>query len=833
VTVNASDLVPRDEQASRGDVWEPLAIFNPDASAPMRLGTRWQTVVNSSLSAGEKRYVRDVIPDRSSQFVLHTKDREDTNALRNTLIRMGKARSLWPIYPDVASRVQYAPASNFRFLGDFSNRRIEEGQYVCFAPPQRMWHAHRRPNPVKVVSVTDNELIVDDDPGISPALPPSLNQTPVLSTTVASVIGIGAGFEGPAETGDKAIVFVCWKDTPGSAASITSSSLNGQSVSPFLTNWWSSRGLGVAAFIVDVVAPGGFDVTFGERVSFVAIRGYKITDFGDELRILDSDIQVGDDNSADMTVIASEGNAIGIAFVAANTSTAHDLPGGTEIADTTDSFSARFSGWTFDPNDPFDQTDVTVSLSSPQSHAALTIVIGGDDSSNVDGGYCYPMIECDLDTSVETSLVTDDATRTGMQVFEVAGPGAAPTVGTPGQMPSAFSSAYDGTYPILDIEPNWISAINLSYERDGNSSDLGLGRTQDVYGAKSRAKLTYRFLFDTRQSAWDFLEFFDTRGGRGYPFWGTVPTIDLELEGVSFNAGPSNFTLTFKAQASIYDWNWFTHLALVEKITGTVHLIRVTDAADAAGVQHIITTESGVPLPSNDPNFYRRVCPAMLMRFDQDSITEEWYTPSVMSCVVETKELVEEKDVEFSVPPICKGDVPGATGWTFDQDFDLCQTRCAPSDCNWCIDNLEASIKVYRYRQDEVGGLCVSVFEGVHTFDADSPSCEPGNALRFAVSFTCPTTGLTENGELTVSPNGEVWSLPLNVFSAAELCVFLGEDPEVELCGTPPGGCTGSAPDVSNCTTYREYTCVYIDDGSGGYSWQWRPRFEIDLVNRA
>ena len=206
-------------------------------------------------------------------------------------------------------------------------------------------------------------------------------------------------------------------------------------------------------------------------------------------------------------------------------------------------------------------------------------------------------------------------------------------------VPNNFDS-YLG-HPILDVEPNWESPMEVTFLREGTMQTEGRGEQADTRGARHRVVHGFNFM-EQRTRAWDILSFFDSRRGRARPFW----VIDREnvwdvlvLDHVNdrISIAPLGDLTAFQDEME--------HVGLVFE-DGTSMVREAVLVEDVLGVWRI-TLDS--PMPAGyTPADVKRFGRARMTRNREDSITEEWVSSDALKTNIETIELLEEKDVDLS-----------------------------------------------------------------------------------------------------------------------------------------------------------------------------------------
>lgn len=249
------------------------------------------------------------------------------------------------------------------------------------------------------------------------------------------------------------------------------------------------------------------------------------------------------------------------------------------------------------------------------------------------GSRVVPLIESEVTVS-RAQVLDDRKMRATLQGIELVGPMGLPSTRIPGTLPPGYQE-HDGL-PILVLPAMTPRGTELTNARDGETVDVGLGRIGDFRGARGRVGTTYPVQFMERLQAWRFLQFFDSRAGRTFPFWAISPVGDYRPSAITSS------TVTIAQAGHLADWALRPHVAVMLG-DGTIHVRKVAGTARFEG-QDTITFDA--PLPSAPSlSAIRRVCAARLVRFASDEITERWRTLRHMETTAELVELLQEKEI--------------------------------------------------------------------------------------------------------------------------------------------------------------------------------------------
>ena len=305
-------------------------------------------------------------------------------------------------------------------------------------------------------------------------------------------------------------------------------------------------------------------------------------------------------------------------------------------------------------------------------------------------GRVYPLLECDTQLSSSGQLLSDHVISGSIEGLEVVGPSMLPAMAEPGTNPAGYQ-VYQGL-PVFDAPVNYAGSISWSHDRLGGYSGAGIGQVLETQGDVGRDLYRLPLSFSNREKAFQLLRFFDSRGGRTYPFWFVSPAAFYQLDAVI-----SNTVLRVKAKGAILDWQNRPHIAIVMR-SGDVHLRNVIQVQRNGDVD-IVTMDA--PLPSVPSQFeIKRVTTACMARFDRDEITESWHTIEHMTTTVVIRELLKEKAVLAGIDsPVteslierymagnCTGDGggwPPNPGNGEDCQPDKCWEKSLPSDPSPC-----------------------------------------------------------------------------------------------------------------------------------------------------
>lgn len=222
---------------------------------------------------------------------------------------------------------------------------------------------------------------------------------------------------------------------------------------------------------------------------------------------------------------------------------------------------------------------------------------------------------------------------------------------TPGSLPAGFQS-FSGL-PIFDFNP--FNESSLEVKQTTASTVVGLSSVHELYGAPSFSQ-NLTITSTDRASAFRLIDFFDSRGGRLYPFWAPEPVRAATITSVSSGS------FTFTGDQIDYS-SWVDkHVAFVLK-DGTISCHRVISAS--AGTASV---SPSIPASVTLENL-KRFCRLRLCRFESDALTEEWATSQNMKAKVSLNSLDTYLDAELSasIPYVPDSGASGDPGqWGVD-----------------------------------------------------------------------------------------------------------------------------------------------------------------------
>lgn len=252
------------------------------------------------------------------------------------------------------------------------------------------------------------------------------------------------------------------------------------------------------------------------------------------------------------------------------------------------------------------------------------------------GSRAYPCIDADVALSVDESLHSDRVLDVLVSYQEVAGPSALPP--TANDPPGSMQLDDEDGLPILSGRFDWGATRSAGVRRSGEVFGSGKAQVTYVRGERAQGQNEFVFKCSSRESFWPVLNFWDSRRGRGKPFWAVDQSTAFEVDSI---------TTTYAdvlPSGNIEDVEDFVQNVGVELRDGTVYR-RAVDTVAVAGDFWRITFADALPALGSP---LRRLTVARLMRGDSDAMTEEWESDEAVTVRIPARELLEEKSVELA-----------------------------------------------------------------------------------------------------------------------------------------------------------------------------------------
>lgn len=197
----------------------------------------------------------------------------------------------------------------------------------------------------------------------------------------------------------------------------------------------------------------------------------------------------------------------------------------------------------------------------------------------------------------------------------------------------AYHDYYEG-YPIFKIEPNYATSVKQSYFRPGKEFRSGRSTQVASYSDLPSIALEYSEFNTSRREAWDLLRFFDSRRGAAEAFWAIQPLTSWKYI----------TTTDTSVQAEGFDYldvtkKYIKHIG-IETTEGDLYVKAIDDITEASSRFTIDFSSDRFTVVPN----IRRVSPAWLCRFDDDSLTQKWDTDRIETSTVKIMGLRNEQE---------------------------------------------------------------------------------------------------------------------------------------------------------------------------------------------
>lgn len=693
MTIVSSTLLAADTDPSsinKTDLWRPPAFFLHDWNEKFLIREAYMTQRTSARSNAEQRFGLAQRPHRTVSYkLLGWQERgQSLTHLRNILMRLGKARSLWPLMPDrrrLTGPTDWLTHPN-RFDGDFTDARYYAGARVL------VYNLANGPliDDFAICTITSVDpagtwIQLDCDLDYIPAHEPEY----VDSGDNRAGIGLPLSVTGLSwEAGDYVFGFLTSTGTP----IITLVTIDGDNMS----NWgsWASYTPKIYCYARQMSSSGSGNLVFaGLGGNEIIASGLVLRDcdgtlydtdeitsvaLGEMLLSVDSDYSVG----LSMAIFAGVNNKQGISFTSIAPAVDRESEAGTGglFSQSGDLLSTRGLGT------GIGITHGATVTNQGQAHHAVGLVTAGSYKEDVIGfseGLIVPLIEGDLSMQHLHNLLSGYHADGTIVIRETIGQNTLPGVVEPGSSPTGFDTY--NSYPVLNGQLDW-DEVSLGFDRPGREHPVGTGVKYDVYGNRALVKFGIKFRNKDRSTAWSTKEFFDSRGGRLYPFWVIRPSWDY------VHLGTAGTTTIIEGVVTEEDDFDFWEFIAIEKTDGNWVYARVASASHIGANTALTTIENLGTIAAED---VRRMTAMHMARFDVDAIPEEWLTDTFLDCTLPVYEVdydLETTDTTFALPDLCQGGDCDDPWEPIDpDDLDPCaDNRCGGtspiSHCCCCMD---------------------------------------------------------------------------------------------------------------------------------------------------
>lgn len=230
------------------------------------------------------------------------------------------------------------------------------------------------------------------------------------------------------------------------------------------------------------------------------------------------------------------------------------------------------------------------------------------------GSRVYPAIEGDLVLNSRVVAMTNEVLNGQLTFRETDGLSALDPTTAPGINPADFDT-HNGL-PIFDLITDWKS-VATGVHRVGSTAAVGTGMYTEVYGARPYVVTESSFTAMSRETAARVIRFWDSRGGRCYPFWAMTPVSEFTVITQVGNV------LYVKATGALIDWSYRPYIGVRY---GDGRVIRKVTAYSRANDTDAITLDAPINLGG-----IKSVSSAYIMRFNTDEMIERWITDDKMT----------------------------------------------------------------------------------------------------------------------------------------------------------------------------------------------------------
>lgn len=253
----------------------------------------------------------------------------------------------------------------------------------------------------------------------------------------------------------------------------------------------------------------------------------------------------------------------------------------------------------------------------------------------VAGDYIFPLIEAELLLDSAMEVISDGVMRIQIEAVETIGN----TALYPLEETKAFPSGVSQFLGKLVLDPifDFSDSMQVGTSRSGEYTQIGRGKSLQVYG--NRARWTYKLNYTkaTREGAMLLSRFFEAVGGRLESFYVVSPVIDLPATSLN----DDNLVVPYNGPE--IDWDLYTHLAIL-LTDGSITLKAIT-GVQRVGSNDIVNFSSlGTPPALTE---VQRISFAHLARFDSDTFVENWITDEIMKTDLQIIEVFNEAEIEI------------------------------------------------------------------------------------------------------------------------------------------------------------------------------------------
>jgi len=266
-----------------------------------------------------------------------------------------------------------------------------------------------------------------------------------------------------------------------------------------------------------------------------------------------------------------------------------------------------------------------------------SVLVAGTSFSVSVGDFLFPLMDCEVRLTHDLGVDTDGIAAGVLELEELPGASALPSA--PPQPPVAFPQFQ--TIPVFPSSKLQWGGLQAGYLRHGDTGALGRGSTFFVFGSRPRATFDVDSVALDRQEAIDLVHFFESRMGRLLPFWILHPLVFFQATAVDVGF----IEVRPPVDGAITDLDDVMKDVGVLLADGT-EIIRTVSSVSVGGSGWRIVPTSSFPILALSD--IRGVTTAHIVRFSDDSLSEEWVSPEVCQFSFSLVELTREIDAELA-----------------------------------------------------------------------------------------------------------------------------------------------------------------------------------------
>lgn len=398
----------------------------------------------------------------------------------------------------------------------------------------------------------------------------------------------------------------------------------------------------------------------------------------------------------------------------------------------------RVALWSSSPYSPM---ATAFAVGTVQSVTPTQITLTSEIGTSLAGRVrVVPLIEAEALLDTPWGFDRFGSATADLEIDEVAGLSALPARAVLGANP-ASSTVYDGL-PLMDLTDAGVRIGDTGWSRPGALTGIGAGVYPGVKGSRAAKTYSLPCEFHTRQSAYEWLELCESRGGRAYPFW----LLDPEQK-----FGVTSITATeLTVPASRLFEKYANTLVGIRDRDGGIQVRSVT----ASRVEFVDTLTFDAPLssvPDPDTTFvgFVRKC-----RLDADVVSESWTTDQRMDATFNAVELPDEATSNEVAPvsvttPLVDSFDPNNCGVTF----------VAPTSANQI--QVDYTVWFCQYENTDCSGALQSKFAssggGTAVFNSESATNISWQTFAGSYGTASDTSPVSCSPPLTPVESGGEW----------------------------------------------------------------------------